>query len=97
MFEITLRTARELCKSIEEVALHCDVNVNSIKAFENDSSLIPRELSEKLRNLYSIDPNCLYFGKEIDCIERNKKIGLLTFCSQKLKIDASETIRCYRY
>ena len=60
MFQITLRTARELSGyTVEYVAEYCEVSRNTIRKYEKDYTKLPLHLIIKFSFLYNIYPDVL--------------------------------------
>jgi len=73
MFQFTLRAARVSCGyTVEEVARHCGIPVHAFNDLEIDSGQMQFSLMQKLTNLYGVSQDLIYFGVEVDCIERNR-------------------------
>ncbi len=68
-FQITLRAARVNCGlTLKDVAKKTGRNVDTIMKYEKDSSNIPRGLMVQLIDIYGVDFDALFFGKESDFI-----------------------------
>ena len=70
---ITLRAARvNRGYTLKDVAEKVGKNIDTINKYEIDSTNIPRSLMVDLLKLYEIDPDNIFFGKELDFIEYNR-------------------------
>lgn len=73
---LTLKAVRiSFGYTLEEAAKHCDIPENYLSELEIDSGEMPPNVAMKLMNLYGVSPDAIYFGKESDCIERNRIQG----------------------
>jgi len=55
MFQITLRTARELSGyTVEEAARHLEIPINTYIAYENDPGVIPKVIACKIKKMYNV-------------------------------------------
>jgi DNA-binding XRE family transcriptional regulator len=74
MFQFTLRAARiSSGYSIEEAANVCGLSSSTLHRYEKDSGRIPRPVALALGCLYGVSIDLVYFGKESECIEHNRR------------------------
>lgn len=76
-FQIPLKAARISCGySVKEIAKKIGVSESTIRRWESDSSNVTLEIVLKLKELYSVPLEFIYFGSIADCAEHNRKISL---------------------
>ncbi len=74
MFQITLRNARESCGySIGEAAECLGVTIDTLKVYENDTSLVPVKTISKINLLYNVPLMLIFIGTEDNCVLNNRK------------------------
>lgn len=72
--KLTLRAARtNRGHTLKDVAKLTSRSIDTINRYEIDSSRIPRDLMEELLDLYQVDGNLIFFGKESDFTGKTKQ------------------------
>jgi len=75
MFQITLKTARELNgHTLEEAAKCLGMNMDNYCNVENDPSQIPLSLICEIVVFYGVAMSIIYPGTEAECIKHNQKL-----------------------
>jgi transcriptional regulator with XRE-family HTH domain len=71
--KLTLRAARtNRGHTLKDVARLTGRSIDTINRYEIDSSRIPRDLVEDLLNLYQVNGDLIFFGKESDFTGKSK-------------------------
>ena len=66
MFQITLRDARiSSGYTVEEAARLCGVTVEAYNAYENDAGIIPKNTACKIKKMYHISLDLIYFSSNM--------------------------------
>jgi len=74
MFQVTLRTARELCGySLEDVSEYCGVAISAFEKYEKNTELIPIKVLSKIKLLFNVPLGLIYIGNESECVAHNKE------------------------
>jgi len=72
MFQITLRTARELSGyTVENVAVICGITVEDVKRYEENTKKMPFDLAKKVKCLFHINIEQIYLGLESEYSKNN--------------------------
>ncbi len=73
MFQITLRTARELCGyTIEDILKYSKLSLEACMELEGNTELLDVSHLRMIKKLLPISLDLIYIGKETDCINHNR-------------------------
>ena len=73
--KITLRAARvNSGLTLVASSKRLFINKDTLSKYEKDSSDIPRSLFVKIENLYGVNTNDIFFGKESEFFRINRKV-----------------------
>ncbi|WP_438351575.1 helix-turn-helix transcriptional regulator [Paenibacillus sp. FA6] len=71
MYQITLRMARENCHlTIEEAAEKAEISSGTLRRWERNSECAKLSPSLRLLKVYGVSLNHVFFGREVDALER---------------------------